>query len=249
MPVTLRAFIGMEADKWPTFFAPEKAYLTALLESLASPAAVHVLTGVTLVEAEAGCRDVKESDPHRLHDATQLLLRRHGLLPAGGTRSISVFQALQPGIDRALYPADAPPPRGRHPPTAGASPSSGTSCGHAFEASGCAFHCASSATASEPFLRASSPAARRAASSRRSGSIRRRRGSSRPETLHALCEQPTAPVTGLSHARLRTYREALARSLYKKVLEGVSGPQETGRLRARAGPGAAGEAHFSAPTR
>jgi len=227
MPVTLRAFIGMEADKWPTFFAPEKAYLTALLESLASPAAVHVLTGVTLVEAEAGCRDVKESDPHRLHDATQLLLRRHGLLPRWRHEIDQVFQALQPGIDLALYPADAPRRVvvvlygqgiaiqrdklwarlrgiGRRVPLR-----------------------LENVTGTEPFLRALFA----------SGSPGRVSPSfgldpadawivEAGETLHALCEAAMAPATGLSHARLRTYREALARSLYKKVLEGVSGPQE-----------------------
>jgi hypothetical protein len=31
LPVTFRAFIGLEAQKWPTFFPPEKAYLCALL--------------------------------------------------------------------------------------------------------------------------------------------------------------------------------------------------------------------------
>jgi hypothetical protein len=50
------------------------------------------------------------------------------------------------------------------------------------------------------------------------------------ESLHALCEAEAekgiACATGLSYARLRAYREMLARSLYKKVLSGVSGPQE-----------------------
>jgi hypothetical protein len=35
-----------------------------------------------------------------------------------------------------------------------------------------------------------------------------------------------ACATGLSYERLRDYREMLARSLYQKVLSGVSGPQE-----------------------
>jgi hypothetical protein len=50
------------------------------------------------------------------------------------------------------------------------------------------------------------------------------------ESLHALCEAGAAGgiacATGLSYARLRAHRDALARSLYKKVLSGVSGPQE-----------------------
>ena len=224
LPVTLRAFIGIEAEKWPTFFAPEKAYLTALLESLAGPQAASVLAGVTRLEAESGCRDVRESDPHRLQDATQLLLRRQGLLPRWRHEIDQVFQALQPGIDQALYPADAPRRVvvllygegiaiqkdklwarlrgiGRRVPLR-----------------------LEDAAGAEPFLRALFAV-----------------GSAGPffgldpadawiveagETLHALCAGGTARATGLSHARLRTYREALARSLYKKVLEGVSGPQE-----------------------
>jgi hypothetical protein len=162
-----------------------------------------------------------------IQDATQSLLRRRGLLPRWRHEIDEVFQALQPAIDQALYPADAPRRVvvllygqgiaiqrdklwarlrgiGRRVPLR-----------------------LESATASEPFLRALFA----------SGSPGRLFSSfgldpaeawivEAGETLHALCEQPTARVTGLSHARLRTYREALARSLYKKVLEGVSGPQE-----------------------
>jgi hypothetical protein len=227
LPVTVRAFIGLEAEKWPTFFAPEKAYLTALLESLASPAAAPVLAAVSRIESEAGCRDVKESDPHRLQDATQSLLRRRGLLPRWRHEIDQVFQALQPGIDETLYPADAPRRvvvllygqgiaiqrdklwarlrgLGRAVPLR-----------------------LEGATASEPFLRGLL------------GGVSA--GRSFPsfgldpsdawiveagETLHALCAEPAARATALSHARLRPYREALARSLYERVLEGVSGPQE-----------------------
>jgi hypothetical protein len=227
MPVTLRAFIGVEAEKWPTFFAPEKAYLAALLESLAAPAAVPLLAGVTRLETEAGCRDVKESDPHRLQDATQSLLRRQGLLPRWRHEIDLVFQALQPGIDQALYAADAPRRVvvllygqgiaiqrdklwarlrgiGRRVPLR-----------------------LESATASEPFLRA-------LFASGSPGHLFPSFGLDPAdawiveagETLHALCTDGTARATGLSHARLRPYREALSRSLYKKVLEGVSGPQE-----------------------
>jgi hypothetical protein len=227
MPVTLRAFIGLEAEKWPTFFPPEKAYLTALLESLASPAASSVLGGVTRLEAEAGCRDVKESDPHRLQDATQSLLRRQGLLPRWRHEIDQVFQTLQPGIDQVLYPADAPRRVvvilygqgiavqrdklwarlrgfGRRVPLR-----------------------LEGATASEPFLRALFASGAQA-------SLFSSFGLDPAEawiveagdTLHALCAESTPRVTGLSHARLGPYREALARSLYKRVLEGVSGPQE-----------------------
>jgi hypothetical protein len=226
LPVTLRAFIGIEAEKWPTFFAPEKAYLTALLESLAGPEAASVLAGVTRLEAESGCRDVRESDPHRLQDATQLLLRRQGLLPRWRHEIDQVFQELRPGIDQRLYPDGAPRRvvvilygegialqrdklwarlRGL-----------GTRVPLRLEG----------ATASAPFLRALFAAGSNGilfASALGPGDAWIVEAG---DSLHALCEAQTTGATGLSFARLRTYRETLTRSLYKRVLEGVSGPQE-----------------------
>jgi hypothetical protein len=227
LPVTLRAFIGIEAEKWPTFFAPEKAYLTALLESLAGPQAASVLAGVTRLEAESGCRDLRESDPHRLQDATQLLLRRRGLLPRWRREIDEVFEALQPRIESQLYPEGAPRRVvvivygqgiaiqrdklwarlrgiGRRVPLR-----------------------LEGGAASEPFLRALFATS--------AGGIPFSAFGLDPgdawiveagEALHALCGERTTGVTGLSYSRLGTYRETLARSLYKKVLEGVSGPQE-----------------------
>jgi hypothetical protein len=224
MPMTLRAFIGLEAEKWPTFFAPEKAYLTALLESLASPAAASVLAGVTRLETEAGCRDVKESDPHRLQEATQSLLRRQGLLPRWRHEIDQVFQTLQPGIDQALHPADAP-----HRVVVilygeGIAVQRDKLWARLRGIGSRVPLRLEGATASEPFLRGLFA----------SGSLFSPGGLDPAdawiveagETLHALCEERKARATGLSFARLRTYRETLARSLYTKVVEGVSGPQE-----------------------
>jgi hypothetical protein len=227
LPVTVRAFIGVEAEKWPTLFAPEKTYLTVLLESLAGPEAKGVFAGVTRLETEAGCRDVRESDPRRLQDATQSLLRRQGLLPRWRHEIDQVFQSLQPRIEERLYPAGAPRRvvvilyghgiaiqrdklwarlRGV-----------GTRVPLRLEG----------ATASEPFLRALFAASP-------TGSLFSATGVGPDnawiveagESLHALCEGRPGCATGLSYARLRTYRETLARSLFKRVLEGVSGPQE-----------------------
>ena len=227
LPVTLRAFIGIEAEKWPTFFAPEKAYLTALLESLAASESEGLLGGVTRIETEAGCREVKETDPRRLQDATQSLLRRQGLLPRWRQEIDQVFQTLQPRIDERLFPADGPRrvvvivygqgiaiQRGKLWTRL-----RGLGARIPLRLEG--------ATASEPFLRGLFAAG----------------SSGRPfspfglgpdqawiveagESLHALCGEGTACATGLSYDRLRSYRETLARSLYKKVLGGVSGPQE-----------------------
>ena len=227
LPVTLRAFIGIEAEKWPTFFPPEKAYVAALLESLAAPDADGLFGGVARVESEAGCREVKETDPRRLQDATQSLLRRQGLLPRWRQEIDQVFQKLQPRIDGRLFPADGPRRvvvilygqgiaiqrerlwtrlRGL-----------GTRIPLRLEG----------ATASEPFLRGLFAAGA-------SGGLFSpfQLGPDEAwiveagESLHALCGEGTACATGLSYDRLRPYRETLARSLYKKVLGGVSGPQE-----------------------
>jgi len=227
LPVTLRAFLEIEAEKWPTLFAPEKTYLAALLESLGGPEAASVYAGVTRVETEAGCRDLRESDPHRLQDATQLLLRRQGLLPRWRHEIDQVFQELQPRIEARLYPRDAPRrvvvilygqgiaiqkdklwARLR-----------GVGARVPLRLEG--------ATTSEPFLRALFATGANAVPF---SSFGLDPGDAwiveAGESLHALCGERTAGATGVSYARLRTYRETLARSLYKRVLEGVSGPQE-----------------------
>jgi hypothetical protein len=225
--MTLRAFIGIEAEKWPTFFGPEKAYLTALLESLALPEAQGVLAGVARLEVEAGCRAVRESDPRRLQDATQSLLRRQGMLPRWRHEIDQVFQSLQPGIEQRLYPRDAPRrvvvilygqgiaiqrdklwARLR-----------GLGIRVPLRLDG--------ATASEPFLRALFAAG---SNETLVSSLGLGLGDlwlvEAGESLHRLFEGRPGPAIGLSYARLQSYRETLARSLYEKVLGGVSGPQE-----------------------
>ena len=102
LPVTFRAFIGVEAGRWPTLFAAEKAYLGALLDSLARPADLalrELFAGVTRVETEAGCRDLRAGDAREVQDAAQALLRRKGLLPRWRQEIDQVFQSLQPGED------------------------------------------------------------------------------------------------------------------------------------------------------
>ncbi|HEV8701992.1 MAG TPA: hypothetical protein VGV60_12035 [Candidatus Polarisedimenticolia bacterium] len=237
LPLTFRAFIGVEAEKWPTLFAAEKAYLGALLESLARPPAsalVEAFAGVTRLETEAGCRDVRGSDPRQIQDATQGLLRRKGLLPRWRHEVDEVFRRLQPQIDERLYSA-APrrlvvilygqgitiqrdklwrrlrglgtrvPLRIERPPT------------------------------SEAFLRALFGAS---AKETIFSALRDSAGHGphdawiveAGESLHSLwgaaAGEGPAYATGLSYARLRAYREMLTRSLYQRVLSGVSGPQE-----------------------
>lgn len=248
LPVTFRAFLGVEAQRWPTLFAPERAYLGALLETLARPTGaelVETFAGVARLETEAGCGDVRGSDPRQLQETTQALLRRKGLLPRWRHEVDEVFRRLQPQIDERLYPADAPRRlvvvlygqgiaiqrdklwarlRGM-----------GTRIPLRLEES----------RASDPFLRALFATS---AGGTLFSALRDSAGHGphdawiveAGESLHLVCEAAAAHqldggrsagkgpacATGLSYARLGAYRETLARSLYKKVLSGVSGPQE-----------------------
>jgi hypothetical protein len=238
LPVTFRAFIGVEAEKWPTLFAPEQAHLGALLDSIAGwtgPELVAAFAGMTRLETEAGCREVRENDPRQLQDATQALLRRKGLLPRWRQEVDEVFGRLQPRIDERLHSASAPHrlvvmlygqgiaiPRDK---LWRRLRSLGTRVPIRLEG----------AQTSESFLRALFATSTKATLF---SALRDSAGHGphdawiveAGESLHALCEEgagqgATFP-TGLSYARLRAYREILAGSLYKKVVSGVSGPQE-----------------------
>ena len=238
LPVTFRAFIGVEAEKWPTLFAPEQAYLRALLESVArwtSLELVDAFAGVTRLETEAGCRDVRAGDPRQLQDETQSLIRRKGLLPRWRQEVDQVFRRLQPQIDERLYSASAP--RRLVVMLYGQ--------GIAIERDklwrrlrGLGSRVPlrlEEARTSESFLRALFGTS---ANATLFSALRDSAGHGPHDTwiveagesLHALCEASAANgsacATGLSYARLRAYREMLARSLYKKVVDGVSGPQE-----------------------
>jgi hypothetical protein len=237
MPVTFRAFIGVEASRWPTLFTAEKAHLGALLETAShwtEPEMTAALAGVARVETEAGCRDARGSDARHVQEATQALLRRKGLLPRWREEVDQVFRRLQPGIDERLYPPSAPRRvvaviygqgiaiqrdrlwrRLRDLGTRIPLRLEGALARDAFlrglfgtNGKGTVFSALHGAGARQPHEAWIVEAG---------------------ESLHALCEDKErglAPATGLSYARLRAYREMLARSLYKKVLSGVSGPQE-----------------------
>jgi hypothetical protein len=228
LPVSFRAFLALEAEKWPALFAPEQARLAAVFEVLAAVPPAEALAAVASLEREAGCDGVRETDARKLQDATQALLRRKGLLPAWRQEVDRVFQAVQPQIDARLYPPDRPRrvvvviygrgiaiqrdklwPRLR---------TSGVRIPLRLDG----------ATTPETFLRALFTAGDR--------SLLTALGTpdaawlvDAGDALFALA-QPEAgavgPATGLSYARLRGYREDLARALYQKVTEGVSGPQE-----------------------
>jgi hypothetical protein len=225
LPVTFRAFVGVEAGKWPTAFPAERAYLAALLEALSGVDLEPTFAGVVALEAEAGCRDVKAGDARQLQEATQALLRRKGLLPRWRLEVERVFQQLQPHIDARLYPPDAPRRvvvlvygQGiaiQRQKLWGRLRGSGLRVPlglHGIEGA-------------DGFLRA--------LFATRHGTLL----SALPDeswvveagdALHRLCEahHGAGSPTGLSYARLADYRSQLARSLYKRVVGGVSGPQE-----------------------
>jgi hypothetical protein len=229
LPVTFQAFIGLEAQKWPTFFPPEKAYLGALLETLARPSAAELaaaFAGVMRVEGEAGCRDLRGSDPRELQDKTQSLLRRQGLLPRWRHEVDLVFQRLQPEIDARLHPADGPRRVVVVVYGQGIAIQRDKLWARLRELGSRVPLRLEGATASVPFLRP-------LFAGREKGTLFSALGPGGAwlveagDALHALCEAGgDAGTTGLSYVRLRGYREALARSLYKKVVAGVSGPQE-----------------------
>lgn len=239
LPVTFRAFVGVEAQRWPTLFAPEKAYLEALLDSLARPDAADLADGfgaLMRLETDARCRDVRESDPRKLQDATQALLRSKGLLPRWRQQVDEIFRRVQPRIDAQLHGRDAP--RRLVVILYGTGIAiqrdelwrrlGGLGWGVPLRTG--------EARASEPFLRELFAAG---ANGSFWSALRDSAGLGPHESwiveagdsLHALSSAgaPDAPAcaTGLSYVRLRAYREALAQSLYRKVQSGdVSGPRE-----------------------
>jgi hypothetical protein len=225
LPVTFRAFLGVEAEKWPALFAPEQARLVVLADVLTQPAAAEVLAGVARLEAEAGCGAVRETDARTLQDATQALLRRKGLLPAWRQEVERAFARLQPEVDRQLYPDDRPRRLVVVLYGTGIAIQRDKLWGRLRERGLRVPLRLDDAAAPEPFLRALfAPGGATLAGAL--GSPESAWFVEADEALHRLASASAPAATGLSYARLRPYREALARALYQKVTSGVSGPQE-----------------------
>ena len=233
LPVTFRANLGVEIGRWPTLFAPEKAYLRALLERLAAlttPEFAETFAGLRRVEAEAGCGEVRGGDARQVQDKTQALLRRKGQFPSWRREVDQVFQRLQPRVEERLYPKGSP--RRLVVVVYGQGiaiqrdqlwrqlRAIGTRIPLRLEG----------AAASGPFLRAlfagllSAPGEPAGLDPHATWIV------DAGEALHDLCEESAAAgsarAVALSYARLRGYREELSRSLYRRVLAGVSSPQE-----------------------
>jgi hypothetical protein len=236
LPVTFRAYLGAEIEKWPTLFAPEKAYLRVLLERLArlpGPDLAETFAGLRRVETEAGCGEVR-GEPRQVQERTLALLRRKGLFVSWRGEVDRVFQHLRPQIEERLYPKGSPrrlvvvlygqgiaiqrDQLWRRLRTIG------TRVPLRLEG----------AEASGPFLRGLFAGLFSALGDSDSDSAGLDPGAAwiveAGDALHALCEERAGAgflrAVGLSYTRLRAYREELSRSLYRKVLAGVSSPQE-----------------------
>ena len=232
LPVTFRAYLGSEIERWPSLFAPEKAYLRALLERLAGlpgPELAETFAGLRRVETEAGCGEVRGGDARQVQDRTQALLRRKGLFPPWRHEVDQVFQRLQPQVEEKLYPKGSP--RRLVVVLYGQGiaiqrdqlwrqlRAIGTRVPLRLEG----------AEASEPFLRTLFAGLFSSLGDSAGLDPREAWIVEAGDTLHALCEEKatgSARAVGLSYARLRGYREELSRSLYRRVLAGVSSPQE-----------------------
>ncbi len=111
LPATFHASILTELEKWATLFAAERAYQRALLEHLAMVpelARRQLFAALASVETEAGCDRIGAREPARFQDDAQALLRQRRLLTRWRREVDSVFQAVQPALDRQLHPPDAP---------------------------------------------------------------------------------------------------------------------------------------------
>ena len=68
LPATVHAFIVLELQKWPTLFAAERRYQTALLDELARfsrPDLQQATAGIARGETEAGCDKIARGNPGR----------------------------------------------------------------------------------------------------------------------------------------------------------------------------------------
>ena len=225
LPVTFRAYLGVEAARWPTLFTPEKERLAALFDALGGPDVSSALGSVARLEKEAGCGEIRESDARKLQDATQALLRRKGLLPTWRQEVDRVFERLQPALDRRLYPPDGP----RRVVVVSYAQGIAIQRDNLWarlRGGGVRVPLRLDGAASaEPLLRALfAPGGTTLFSAL--GSPESSWIVETGDLLHTLYGGAPPAATGLSYARLRPYRVGRARSRYKRVVQGVSGPQE-----------------------
>ena len=237
LPATVHAFIVLELQKWPTLFAAERRYQTALLDELARfsrPDLQQATAGITRVETEAGCDKIARGNPGRFQDEAQALLRKRKLLPDWRKEIDAFFQRLDPALEAHLYPPDAP--RRLVVQIYGGGIGVQTEkLWHRFKGTGFRVPLnLEDARGPETFLRKLFGAADGRTAALFSALKEAER--SNPlhawvvecqDALHGLCSPGTFgdALAGLSYDRLRTYRDELTRALYSKIQSGVESPQ------------------------
>ena len=254
LPVTLRAFIGVEAEKWPTFFPPEKAYLDRAAGEPRRRRDRGVLAGVARLEAEAGL-------PRREGERPAPAPGRDPVAPAPQGPASSLAARDRPGLPDACSPRiDAAPLSRRRARRVVV----------ILYGQGIAIQRDKLWARLRGLRRAGPPAARRRhrVRSRSCARFRRRRerfdpsrlsGSARAEAWLVEAGRPRCTRSARGRTRARGHRPqlraparlpgALARSLYKKVLGGVSGPQELAAYVRELDFAPAGGSRSSTPTK
>jgi hypothetical protein len=237
LPATFHASILIELEKWAALFAAERAYQGALLRHLAAlPESERrtLFTGLAAVEAEAGVDRLKVPQPARFQDDAQAALRGKRLMVRWRREIQTVFDAVQPAIDRELHPPDGPRRLVVQMYASGIAIQADQLWSR-FGGMGTRVPLALGGTrGSEAFLRALFGGG---ASSLFAG-VRAAAGASPLDAwivesgaaLHAIGEPAGAggadrTHTGLSYERLRGYRDELTKALYQKIQVGVESPQ------------------------
>ena len=243
LPATIQAFILVELQKWPTLFAPEQRYQSALLAHLSALPAddlQHAIAGIARVEAESGCDRIPRGDPARFQDEAQALLRKQKLVQAWRREVDAFFQPINPALEPKLYPAD-----GLRRLVVQVYGSGIAIDRHKlwsrFKGTGIRVPLqldeAQRSSAFLPSLFGSHPETQ--SEPPLLASLRASKQLTPLDTwmveshhaLHDVCRAGSAPgasntaLTGLSYDLLREYREELMRALYGKVIMGVESPQ------------------------
>jgi hypothetical protein len=262
LPATFHASILIELQKWATLFPAEQAYQRALLQQLdvqPEDERRRVFAGIARVETEAGADQIAVSDPARFQDEAQATFRRRRQLSPWRKEVDAVFEYLQPSLDRALHPPDAPRRLVVQIYGSGISVQSDKLWSRFHDVGFRVPLTLDGVRGAQGFLRALFGGEASAGARTLLNGLR---GEQAPapldtwlvesgEALHACCEPAVAAPpgsaastpthTGLSYERLRAYRDELTRALYEKIQSGVESPQAFAAyarsLRIAPGPG------------
>lgn len=249
LPATVQAFVLAELQKWPVLFAAEQRYQRALLDHLSrlsTPGLSEGVAGIVRIEEQAGLDTMRVRDPGRFQEEAQAVLRRRRLLTAWRGEIDGFFQRIDPVIDAALHPPDAPRRLVVQIYGSGIAVQPAKLWGR-FEGVGLRVPLKlDGARGSEGFLRRlfggqedadrlpalfAAPAGASPADPLEAWIVESH------EALHELCGPSVSSarhpagagadrrLAGLSYDRLRGYRDDLTRALYRKIQAGVESPQ------------------------